>query len=304
MRMDNHFLDSFVNRVEKQHLPVDGVMVYKGEDLMAEHRWSPDVPTCIYSHTKSFMSTAAGIAIDRGLLSLDSYLVDSLKEDLPKQYDARIEKIQLRHLLTMSSGFGCSLLMMGSFDQPDFKEDYIDFMMRQPMKYNPGEKFWYSNGDSYLAGLMVARAAQVNLLDFMMDTFMNALEIPRPQWWTDPRGNYFGASRMMLRTRDMAQLGILYLNKGVYRGQRLLSESWVDQVSTLQIETEHGNRFDCGYTYQFWLDPMPGCYRADGAFGQITHILPDKGCVVSYNCHANDVLPIQEAFYDEIYMHL
>lgn len=299
-----NILNGFVSRVESQHLPVDAVMVFEGERLLSEHRWSPDVPVIIYSHTKSFTSTAAGIAIDRGLITLNTHLIDLLKEDLPKKYDPKIEEITLRHLLTMSSGFGKSYLMMGQYDQPDFHEDYIDFMLRQEVLTEPGTEFCYSNGDTHLAGVMITRAVKMNLLDFMMDTFLTDLEIERPEWMTDPRGIPFGASKMKLRTRDMAKLGILYLNEGTYKNKRLVSGEWVRQASSLQIQTGGGNRFSCGYGYQFWLDPMPGCYRADGAFGQITHVLPDKGCVVSYNCHAQDVAPINDAFYEEIYTKL
>ena len=297
-------LDGFKARVNAENLPVDAVVVYRGEELIDEYRWTPDVPVNIYSHTKSFMVTAAGIAIERGLLSLDTRLVDLLRDDLPQDYDKRIDEIKLRHMLTMSSGFGEALLMGAQRKQPTFHEDYIDFMLSHKVKVTPGEQFCYSSADSYLSGVMIERAVKQNLLDFMMDAFMGDMGIERPEWEVCPRGTPFGGGGMRLRTRDMAKLGILYLGGGVYGGKRLVSEDWVRMASTQKIATPNFNRFSCGYGYQFWMDPMPGCYRADGAYGQITHILPDKGAVVAYNCHADDVLPIQEAFFDEIYKKL
>lgn len=294
-------LDGFIARVDAEKLPVDAVNVYRGEELIAEHRWSKDVPGNIYSHTKSFMVTAVGAAIGRGLLSLDTRLVDMLKEDLPAEYDHKIDEIRLRHLLMMSSGFGKPLLMSAQRKHPDFKEDYIDFMLRQPVLAVPGKEFCYSSADSYLAGVMVERAARMNLLDFMMDTFMGDMGITRPEWETDPRGTQFGGGGMCLRTHDMAKIGILYLNGGVYAGKRLVPEEWVNIASTFKIATPSDHRFSCGYGYQFWLDPMPGCFRADGAYGQITHVLPDKHAVVAYNCHADNMIAINEAFFEEIY---
>ena len=279
-------LDGFVARVNREQLPVDAVVAYRGKQLIGEHRWSPDVPGNIYSHTKSFMVTAVGAAIDRGLLTLDTRLIDMLKDDLPERYDPRLGEIKLRHLLMMSSGFGRSLLMGAQRKAPDFNEDYIDFMLRQPVLAAPGEKFCYSSADSYLAGVMVERATGRNLLDFMMDAFMGDMGIERPEWEVCPRGTPFGGGGMCLKTRDMAKIGILYLNGGVYGGKQLVSADWVKTASTFKIATPSDNRFSCGYCYQFWLDPMPGCYRADGAYGQITHILPDKGAVVAYNCRA------------------
>lgn len=297
-------LDGFVARVNREQLPVDAVVAYRSEQLIGEHRWSPDVPGNIYSHTKSFMVTAVGAAIDRGLLTLDTRLIDMLKDDLPERYDPRLGEIKLRHLLMMSSGFDRPLLMSAQRKAPDFNEDYIDFMLRQPVLAAPGEKFCYSSADSYLAGVMVERATGRNLLDFMMDAFMGDMGIERPEWEVCPRGTPFGGGGMCLKTRDMAKIGILYLNGGVYGGKRLVSADWVKTASTFKIATPSDNRFSCGYCYQFWLDPMPGCYRADGAYGQITHILPDKGAVVAYNCHAETMPAINEAFFEEIYQKL
>lgn len=209
-------LDGFVARVNREQLPVDAVVAYRGEQLIGEHRWSPDVPGNIYSHTKSFMVTAVGAAIDRGLLTLDTRLIDMLKDDLPERYDPRLGEIKLRHLLMMSSGFDRPLLMSAQRKAPDFNEDYIDFMLRQPVLAAPGEKFCYSSADSYLAGVMVERATGRNLLDFMMDAFMGDMGIERPEWEVCPRGTPFGGGGMCLKTRDMAKIGILYLNGGVY----------------------------------------------------------------------------------------
>lgn len=297
-------LDGFVARVNREQLPVDAVVAYRGEQLIGEYRWSPDVPGNIYSHTKSFMVTAVGVAIDRGLLTLDTRLIDMLKDDLPERYDPRLGEIKLRHLLMMSSGFDRPLLMSAQRKAPDFNEDYIDFMLRQPVLAAPGEKFCYSSADSYLAGVMVERATGRNLLDFMMDAFMGDMGIERPEWEVCPRGTPFGGGGMCLKTRDMAKIGILYLNGGVYSGKQLVSADWVKTASTFKIATPSDHRFSCGYCYQFWLDPMPGCYRADGAYGQITHILPDKGAVVAYNCHAETMPAINEAFFEEIYQKL
>lgn len=297
-------IDGFVARVNREQLPVDAVVAYRGEQLIGEHRWSPDVPGNIYSHTKSFMVTAVGAAIDRGLLTLDTRLIDMLKDDLPERYDPRLGEIKLRHLLMMSSGFDRPLLMSAQRKAPDFNEDYIDFMLRQPVLAAPGEKFCYSSADSYLAGVMVERATGRNLLDFMMDAFMGDMGIERPEWEVCPRGTPFGGGGMCLKTRDMAKIGILYLNGGVYGGKQLVSADWVKTASTFKIATPSDHRFSCGYCYQFWLDPMPGCYRADGAYGQITHILPDKGAVVAYNCHAETMPAINEAFFEEIYQKL
>ena len=107
-----------------------------------------------------------------------------------------------------------------------------------------------------------------------------------PAWEHDPMGHAFGASGLYLKLSDMIKLGQLYLADGKWQGERILSSDWVKAAGSKQIET-HGNdvcNWNDGYGYQFWISPFPGAYRADGAYGQITTILPEKGLTVAVQC--------------------
>jgi CubicO group peptidase (beta-lactamase class C family) len=110
----------------------------------------------------------------------------------------------------------------------------------------------------------------------------------------------------------MTRLGQLYLDGGTWEGRRIVSADWVRAATSFQIETRDpetladpaappGNPWNRGYGYQFWLSPYPSSYRADGAFGQITTVLPEKGLVVGIQCpESGDFGPVQQALHEMI----
>ena len=102
--------NDFVKLIESESLPVEAVAIADGDAIIAERHFVPDQDRNIYSHTKSYVSTAIGIAIEDGLLSLDSRLVDSFPEYVPSDAQLELGQITLRHLLTMSSGFNHAYL--------------------------------------------------------------------------------------------------------------------------------------------------------------------------------------------------
>lgn len=101
----------FVQSVQEEHLGVEAIAVADKDRILLEHHFTPDKERNIYSHTKSYMSTAAGIAISEGKLSLEDRLADFFPEKLPEEPQPELFEITLRHLLTMSSGFHHAYLM-------------------------------------------------------------------------------------------------------------------------------------------------------------------------------------------------
>ena len=97
--------NDFVNLVDSDDLPIEAVALADGERIVAERHFTPDQSRNIYSHTKSYVSTAVGIAVEEGILSLDGKLVDAFPEYVPADAQPELGRITLRHLLTMSSGF-------------------------------------------------------------------------------------------------------------------------------------------------------------------------------------------------------
>jgi len=222
-------------------------------------------------------------------LTLEDPLVKYFKDKVPEVHQKWLREIRFSHLLTMSSGFGQAYLMIDDRRKGVGLPDYLEYMLSRPVLKKPGTEFDYSTADSHLAGLMLSKAVGMRLDVYLYEKLFKPLEIGYPIWECDPQGNVNGGSGLFLNITDMMKLGQLYLADGVWKGERLLTSLWVKEATRKQIDTKGGDSWDCGYGYQFWMMPQKGAYRADGAFGQITFVLPEQGYVVAVQCseHGN-----------------
>lgn len=277
----------------KQHNPgVESVALWQNGEMKLVHRFTPKRSRLIYSHTKSFVATAVGIAIDEGKLTLDTKLLDVFPEYLPHITDERVRDITLRHCLTMSSGFGGAFLMSENRRRDEGYPDYVGYMLKKEMKYAPGEKFVYSNADTHLCGCMVQRAVGTTLLKYAHDKIFAPLDMGFPAWETDPDGVAFGGSGLYLDITEMMKLGILYLNKGEWNGKQIVSKEWVELAGSKQIPTGHEAIWNSEYGFQFWLiGQRKGAFRADGAYGQFSIVLPDENAVLATQCCEENNVP-------------
>lgn len=282
--MEKALLD-FLSRVQAQNLGVEAIAVATPDDILFEHHFVRCAARNIYSHSKSFTSTAVGLAIGDGLLSLDDRPVDFFPESLPADIDAGWQKVTLRHCLMMSSGAGVPLLMMDKRGKGEGFPDYLRYIFSHPITVEPGTQHLYSNGDTYLCGRMVEKVTSKTLTAYLYERLLRPMGIDYPAWEADPQGHTFGASGMYLPIRSQIRLGQLYLGQGKWQGQQLLDPAWVQAAGSKQIDTAgEESTWLCGYGYQFWSLGYPGAYRADGAYGQITAILPEKNLTVSIQC--------------------
>ena len=278
-------VQNLINDLEKDNPGAEAVALFQnGEQVLSKH-FTPDRPRLIYSHTKSFVSTLAGMAIDEGKLTLETTLCSLFPEYDAILIDPMVKTITLRHLLTMSSGFGSAFLMGVNRRPGEGMPDYVGYMLAKKLVYAPGEKFVYSNADTHLAGCMVQKAVGETLLRYAYRKLFAPLGIGYPGWETDPDGTAFGGSGLYLRNEEMMRLGILYLQDGVWEGKRLLSHEWVKQAGTQQISTGIADKWSSGYSFQFWMIPhKENAFRADGAYGQYSLIFPSENAVVGIQC--------------------
>ncbi len=294
---------NFARRVEQEGLPVLAVEVYIGGKPAGSRRWAPDVPLPIYSHTKSFTAAAVGIVVGEGKLALDDPVARLFPEYVNAENEVALRAVRLRQLLTMSSGFGRALLMREDRDAGVGAPDYLGYLFGQPLLDHPGERFFYSNGDSHIAGAMAARATGRPLYELLRERVLGPLGIPAPEWERCPRGQAFGASGMKLRTGDMVKLGLCCLDGGRWGGAQLIPGDWVAQMGSRQIETgiENADGWSRGYGFQCWMcDGYPDAYRFHGAGGQISLMLPRAQALIGLHCDAQDMGPILAAVGEEL----
>ena len=150
MLLEEKFLE-FHRYASNHNLPLEAISVGDENKVLCEMHYAANAPRNIYSHTKSFTVTAVGLAMEEGKLSLEDHVAEVFKDKLPSNPDPNLEKIQLKHLLCMSSGFGKALLMNADRRPGIGAPDYEKYMMAQPVPVEPGSAFCYSSADSILA---------------------------------------------------------------------------------------------------------------------------------------------------------
>lgn len=266
---------NFVQRVNKDKLPLIGVLVTNGEDVLFEHTFKEVDTRNIFSHSKSFTSIAIGKAVEQGYISLDTKVTDVFKDELDGSEDPRLKEIELRHLLTMSSGFDSPLLFNLVKGGSEGYPDYLKYMLSQKVKVDPGSKFFYSNGDIYLATRMVEKRLGKPFQLWLFDEIFTPLGMGNPVVQTDLQGRVFGASGYHMSLKNQAKIANSLL--------KCPKTPYFEQMKRAMINTGADSLSD-GYGYQFWVSSEYGTYRADGMFGQVTMVFESLGLAVSYQC--------------------
>jgi CubicO group peptidase (beta-lactamase class C family) len=219
-----------------------GLAVARDGELLAQRYYNGSGPYVVHdvrSVTKSVVSILIGIAIDRGLIeSVDQTLADYLG-GVVDSLDAAKGSITIRNLLTMSAGHRWQGL--GSVHEwGDWMNapDQITYVLEKPLVDAPGTRFNYSDGSAHLLSVILTEATGMRAVDFAAEHLFEPLGIGPRFWLTDNRGYSLGAAGIRLTPLDMLAIGALYLDGGVARGQRVVSEEWV----SLRILSRDGIR--------------------------------------------------------------
>ncbi|WP_314148316.1 serine hydrolase domain-containing protein [uncultured Leifsonia sp.] len=266
-------LSRFVSSVDREGLGVYGAVALVGDDESA-HRWRSDDRENLYSVSKGVSALAAGIAVDAGILALDT----TVGEALPGlELGDGVDRVTLRDLLTMSSGI--DFVWFG--DEPVPGADLAQEMLRRPTR-GPGEGFRYSDASTYVAMRMLeARVGDVR--DWLLPRLFDPLEIDNPQWLRCPLGHILGGTGLQLRTGELARIGRLLRDRGEGRGRRLVSAGWVDGMHSGWRETGLPATSD-RYGLAVWAGPS-GLWRLDGRYGQYVIVDDAHGAVLTITAH-------------------
>jgi len=235
-----------------------------------------------YSLSKSFTATAIGLACDEGLLTTDTRIVDIFPDKVPATISENLAKCKVRHVLSMNSGKGKDSTQ-ACFQSDDLPRAFMD----DEFPYEPGTHFCYDTGATAMLAAIVTRVTGLSTLDYLDLKLFRYMDIRGIYWDRTTDGTVQAGTGLHASCDDAAKLGLLYLNRGMWNGRRLLSEAWIDEASTTHSDNRPNDMIDweSGYCYQFWTCSRGG-YRGDGAFGQYCFILPEQGMVVSALCEA------------------
>jgi len=282
------FLDD-AKQLDRNGQGLNSFMLVRYGHVAAEGWWSPyaaELSHYMFSLSKSFTSTAIGLAAAEGLLSVDDYIVSFFPEVSMNLEDRHLASMRVRHLLSMSTGHAedtSDRVMSAAVG------DWVSAFLKLAVEHEPGTKFVYNTAATYMLSAILQRVAGETLLDYLQSRLFGPLGIDKPHWEACPRGITIGGHGLSMRTEDIAKLGQLYLHDGVWQGERLLPEGWVDEAMSIQISNGDGGANDCtqGYGYQFWLC-RHGAFRGDGSFGQFCVVIPEQDAVVAITSGVDD----------------
>jgi CubicO group peptidase (beta-lactamase class C family) len=283
MDMDSEKLLEMVQAVNEQGIGADSLLVARDGYVVLDAYFSPfdERETHItYSCTKSVVSTLIGIAVKDGYLdSLDVKLLEIFDNRNVENPSGWKSEITLENLLTMTAGIDgrdSYLYDWEGLERMHSTNDWVTYILGLPMASEPGTRFEYTNGVSHILSAIISETTGMHAAEYAEENLFNALGISDYSWNTDPTGVNWGYSGLYLTPQDMAKIGYLFLNHGVWEGEELLSEEWVKQATMKHVDA---NTLFPGYGYQWWVSPN-GYYTALGYKGQFIHVVPEHDLVM------------------------
>jgi CubicO group peptidase (beta-lactamase class C family) len=297
---------NFIKAIEQQHThPMDamqGFMLLRHGNVVAEGWWPPYGPQLqhsMYSLSKSFTSTAIGLAVAEGMLSVDDPVLKFFPDDAPSNPSENLKSMRVRHLLSMNTGHRedtTAHVFRGEGD------NWARMFLSLPVEYQPGTWFVYNTAATYMLSAIITKLTGESLLDYLHPRIFDPLGIEDPFWETDPRGINVGGTGLHIKTEDIARFGQMYLQKGMWQGQQLVPEAWIaeaTQTTSDNSNTQTNPDWSVGYGYQFWRC-RHNAYRGDGAFGQFCIVMPEQDAVLAITSGMQEMQPTL----DKVWEHL
>ncbi|HZY84620.1 MAG TPA: serine hydrolase [Gemmataceae bacterium] len=276
---------------------MNSFMLLRHGHVVAEGWWAPydaASPHSLYSLSKSFTSTAVGIAVAEGKLSLDDEVLKFFPDEAPAEPGRNLRAMRVRDLLRMSTG-------QQTEPPRTAAQPWVKSFLAHPVPFKPGTHFLYNTSGTYMLSAAVQKATGQTVLDYLRPRLFEPLGIERPTWEASPQGVSAGGYGLSVRTEDIAKFGQLYLQKGKWGGKQFVPASWVAAATALQTSNGSSPKsdWDQGYGYQFWRC-RHGAYRGDGAFGQYCIVLPEQDAVIAITSGVKDMQAVLNIVWDKL----
>lgn len=282
--LENGLLKEIIDETKQEELNVLYAQLRQGGEVKDEYKRAVNKTRLnTFSVSKSVVSAGFGIAADEGLLDIDEKICDAFEEYLPKNPSESLLETRVRHLLTMTTGLKESLFFC---DNPEryMVKDWIKYFFDAEFDHAPGERFLYSNFNTYILSCLIEKRAGVNLLEYLRDRLFEPIGIGNPDWTLCPKGHVHAANGLYFNIDEMGRFGEMLLRYGEYDGKRIVPEKYLKEATVKQTESpgEFGSAcLNRGYGYQFWMTPIPDTFLCYGNYGQYCLIMPKKDTVIS-----------------------
>ncbi|MGN1193314.1 MAG: serine hydrolase domain-containing protein, partial [Dorea sp.] len=268
---------------DSEYTDMHHLMILKGGKVICECSFAPyrsGMWHITHSMCKSITGMAVGMLIEEGQLSLDENIYKIFEQRMNPLAKIFRPEVTVEHLLTMTSGvsFNESGIISGN--------DWLESYLNAPVIGTPGTKFQYNSLNSYVLSAIISERTGMTMEEYLRPRLFEPMGITRYLWETCPKGITKGGWGLFLCAEDMAKLGQLYLNKGRWNGQQLVSEEWVETSTQKHVESGDDT---FGYGYQIWMEERQGSFEFNGMLGQNVVVYPDMDMVIVTNAGNNEL---------------
>ena len=319
---------SVLNPDPNFRLVFHNIMIVKDGKVVIEDtfdpEWPAERPQHVFSASKTLTALAVGLAVDDGLMTVEDKVTDYFPDKLPEEVSDNLKALKVKDLLTMQCGHATDPTWdtMAAYDTLNMElplkpgADLAAAFFNHPFVFAPGTFFCYNSLCTYMASAIVQKVTGKTIRDYLDERVFKYLGIQTPEWDMDEDGVCCGGWGLHLRMEDMAKIGQLMLQKGLWGDRQLISAEWIDEQTRKHIDNYPNgltreqidqppfypierNDWVAGYGYQTWRNTVGG-YRADGAWGQMIIVLPEKNAVIAARANLVNHQVEEWAFWDFI----
>ena len=290
----------FITSADQKIKHLHSFMLLRHGAVVAEGWWQPYRPNerhMLFSLSKSFTSTAVGLAIGEGRLCVEDPVLKFFPQEAPRKISPNLAGMKVHHLLAMSTGHDQDVTEATLRGRNPFKA-----FLAQPVQHAPGSHFAYNTAASFMLSAIVQKLTGQTLVEYLTPRLFKPLGIRDVFWESHPNGVNLGGFGMYLKTEDIARFGQLYLQKGRWDGKQILPIGWVEEATRTHTDNSANEYPDWkqGYAYQFWRCCPPGVYRGDGAFGQYCVIIPEQDSVLAVTGGMSEMQPLLSLAWEKL----
>ncbi len=277
-------LDYYARLSREPLIKMQSVIIVRNGHIISRghfYPYSTDIWHVSHSLAKSLTGLAVGLLYDDGLISLDDKLIDFFADNLPPTARINFRNTTVRHLLTMQTGV--------IFNEAGavIEQDWVKAYLESGVKFRAGTQFEYNSMNTYMLSAIVRKVSGKGTLELLKERVLGPMGIEHIYWEKCPKGIEKGGWGIYYFPDDMLKLGILYLNGGLWNGERLISEKWIKESTKKQV----GHPAETGiydYGYQVWCKEDRSTFIFNGMFGQNLIVFPRTNIIISTNASIDE----------------
>ncbi|MBQ6450852.1 MAG: serine hydrolase [Solobacterium sp.] len=279
--VDPQSIIDFLNACEKAKSEIHGVMIARHGKVIFEAYNAPyraDIRHIMHSFTKVLTNTAVSLAFTDGLLNLD----DPISKFFPEYDGTEVDNeyyraCTIRNMITMRNGQQRSI---GGNEWRPLKTSWKEAYFKVPFDKEPGMDYMYSSGNSYILSYIVQKLEGKTCRELVQERVGKKIGLSDFPWMLSPEGVCSGGNGVSLTTEDMLRIGLLYLNRGKWEGEQLISEEWIDYAFGYKDPIPPVN----GVQYNFHWEHTGDLWCGGGMFGQTCGVIPAYDMVFAVTC--------------------